>query len=394
VSGKAEANAAAARAGKPLPFPGEKGGGGGGGGGSRFKPPFAPAEAEGGAPDEKRGLLAKYAPPHGAPLPDHFLGVDLALAEAFASDSEFRGKDVDLADVAGLAHVKALLEQALTQPLLMPDLEAHSSLLQTPRALLLFGPPGTGKTMLARAVASKFGFSFFSISASSISSKWQGDSERNVKALWAVAQELAPSIIFLDEIDSLLTARRDGEAEAASKVKTEFLVQMDGANRKEVRGKLVMTIGATNRPDILDEAVRRRFTRRIHIPLPDLESRAALIERAFAAHKLPQDIPDAVRATVAAETEGYSSADLREICRAAAGAALNRWLAARAVKAAGGGSAGAGAGGGGFDAGTMDEPVTAEDLLRAMRQIRPSVSEEDVRRHKAFDDSFGWKGGV
>jgi hypothetical protein len=197
VSGKAEANAAAARAGKPLPFPGERGGGGGGGG-SRFKPPFAPAEAEGAAAaDEKKGLLAKYGGPNGAPLPEHFLGVDLALAETFASDSEFRGKDVDLADVAGLAHVKALLEQALTQPLLMPDLEAHSSLLQTPRALLLFGPPGTGKTMLARAVASKYGFSFFSISASSISSKWQGDSERNVKALWAVAQELAPSIIFL-----------------------------------------------------------------------------------------------------------------------------------------------------------------------------------------------------
>jgi len=180
----------------------------------------------------------------------------------------------------------------------------------------------------------------------------------------------------------------------ASKVKTEFLVQMDGANRKEVRGKLVMTIGATNRPDILDEAVRRRFTRRIHIPLPDVESRAALIDRAFAAHKLPQDIPEAVRARVAADTEGYSSADLREICRAAAGAALNRWLAARTARAAAAGGAAGGGGGGGFDAGAMDEPVTGEDLLRAMKQIRPSVSDEDVRRHKGFDDLFGWRGGM
>ena len=245
--------------------------------------------------------------------------------------------------------------------------------------------------MLARAVASKYGFSFFSISASSISSKWQGDSERNVKALWAVAMELAPSIIFLDEIDSLLTSRREGEAEVSGKVKTEFLVQMDGANRKEVRGKLVMIIGATNRPDSLDEAVRRRFTRRIHIPLPDLPSRAALIDRAFAAHKLPQDISDEVKAKVAGDTEGHSSADLREICRAAAGAALNRWLERRRVGGVGLGGGAAG-GGGTFDAGAMDEAVTGEDLLKAMRQIRPSVSEEDVRRHRAFDDSFGWKG--
>ena len=271
------------------------------------------------------------------------------------------------------------------------DLEEHSSLLQTPRALLLFGPPGTGKTMLARAVASKHGFSFFSISASSISSKWQGDSERNVKALWAVAQELAPSIVFLDEIDSLLTQRKEGDNEAAGKVKTEFLVQMDGANRKEVRGKLVMVIGATNRPDSLDEAVRRRFTRRILIPLPDLASRAALIERAFAEHKLPQDISPEARARVATDTEGFSSADLKEVCRAAANAALNRWLA-RKREAAGAAGVVAGGGGGASFAVSMDEPVTGEDLLRAARQVRPSVSDEDVRRHKAFDDSFGWKG--
>lgn len=385
VSGRVEANMAAARSGKAAPYAADASAPA-----NKFKPPSGPAaaavpSASAPAVAGKGTLLEKYGSPSSTtPLPPHLLGVDLVLAEQFAADSSYRGKDVDLDDVAGLSHVKRLLETAITQPLLMPDLEAHSSLLETPRNLLLFGPPGTGKTMLAKAVASRYGFAFFSVSASSISSKWQGESEKNVKALFGAAQELAPSVIFLDEIDSLLTARRDNEDASAGKIKTQFLVEMDGANKNE--GKLVIIMGATNRPDLIDEAVRRRFTRRIHIPLPDLVSRVSLIMRSFAGHRLPNTLSEAAVTRCAEATAGFSSADLREVCRVGAQCAYNRWIERkRSVLTASAPAAR-------FSAADVDEPVTDEDLVRALRQIRPSVSAADVARHEAFDETFGWKG--
>ena len=217
-----------------------------------------------------------------------------------------------------------------------------------------------------------------------------------MRALFGAAAELAPSIVFLDEIDSMLTARRDNEDAVAGKVKTQFLVEMDGANKNNDR--LVLVLGATNRPDLLDEAVRRRFTRRILIPLPDCASRRALVERAFAAHKLPSSLSDAAKTRIATATDGFSSADLKEVCRAAAAAAFARYMAKkRAALAAAGGAVGSGVGAGSapparFSAADMDEAVTDEDLERALKQIRPSVSAADVARHSAFDDTYGWHG--
>ena len=122
--------------------------------------------------------------------------------------------------------------------------------------MLLFGPPGTGKTLIGKCIASQSGSTFFSISASSLTSKWIGEGEKMVRALFAVARVHQPSVVFIDEIDSLLSQRSESEHEASRRIKTEFLVQLDGATTEgEER---ILVVGATNRPQELDEAARRR----------------------------------------------------------------------------------------------------------------------------------------
>lgn len=135
---------------------------------------------------------------------------------------------------------------------------------------MLYGPPGTGKTFLAKACATEADATFFSISSSSLVSKYVGETEKMIKALFGLARERKPSIIFIDECDSLFTARSDNENEASRRAKTEFLTQMQGVGRDD---QGILVLGATNIPWALDSAIRRRFEKRIYIPLPDLESR-------------------------------------------------------------------------------------------------------------------------
>lgn len=160
-----------------------------------------------------------------------------------------------------------------SRPMMRPDI--FTGLRALPKGLLLFGPPGTGKTLIGKAIANQVGATFFCISASSLTSKWVGESESAVRALFALGVHHQPSIIFIDEIDSLLTQRSSDESEASRRIKTEFLVQLDGASTNN--DAMVVVIGATNRPEELDEAARRRFVKRLYIPLPDEQGRKQLI---------------------------------------------------------------------------------------------------------------------
>ena len=212
-------------------------------------------------------------------------GVDESAAKQIFNDIVVKGDEVHWGDVAGLEAAKTALKEAVVYPFLRPDL--FMGLREPARGMLLFGPPGTGKTMLARAVATESRSTFFAISASSLTSKWLGESEKLVRALFSLAKALAPSIIFVDEIDSLLSSRGgSSEHESTRRIKTEFLIQWSDLQRAAA-GKQqsekekadgdatrVLVLAATNMPWAIDEAARRRFVRRQYIPLPEAPVRA------------------------------------------------------------------------------------------------------------------------
>ena len=178
------------------------------------------------------------------------------------------------------------------------------------RGILLYGPPGNGKTMIAKAIATECQSTFFNVSASTLMSKWVGDSERLMRHLFGMAAIYSPSIIFIDEIDSMLTARSSTENEAARRVKTEFLVQLDGVGSSKGR---ILVIGATNRPFDLDEAALRRMTKRIYIGLPDLAAREAQLNKMIST--VESNIGAAEMLSIAQSLEGYSSADLSALTK-------------------------------------------------------------------------------
>ncbi|KAH1181641.1 hypothetical protein KIL84_005367 [Mauremys mutica] len=212
-------------------------------------------------------------------------------------------------DVAGLEGAKEALKEAVILPIKFPHLFTGK---RTPwRGILLFGPPGTGKSYLAKAVATEANNStFFSVSSSDLMSKWLGESEKLVKNLFELARQHKPSIIFIDEVDSLCGSRNENESEAGRRIKTEFLVQMQGVGNNN-DGTLVL--GATNIPWVLDSAIRRRFEKRIYIPLPEEAARAQM----FRLHlgNTPRNLTEANIHELARKTDGYSGADISVIVR-------------------------------------------------------------------------------
>ena len=393
---------------KALAGPPGGGGGGGGKGGGNALGPSAPPPAEGPLSERTLRLLAR---PDGT-LPDALARLDPATLETICNEVMDAGADVAWEDIAGQESAKALVQELVVWPMLNPHLFTGAR--APPRGLLLFGPPGTGKTLLGRAVASNVQATFFSISASSLTSKWIGEGEKLVRALFAVAAALAPSVVFIDEVDSLLSARRGdgGEHEASRRLKTEMLVQMEGCasvppagEGASARAGGVLVIGATNRPEELDEAARRRMPKQLYVPLPCAAARRAMLDRALpptppAAGGAAPPAPAAASAVAHAlsardvgvlvgKTAGYSGSDMRaliqEACQGPVRDALRRPV----------GGTGAGAGGAaGALAGLTPadlRPVTLRDFAAAARVQRPSVAPEEVARYEAYDAKHGAK---
>ncbi|XP_026399642.1 katanin p60 ATPase-containing subunit A-like 2 isoform X2 [Papaver somniferum] len=240
------------------------------------------------------------------------------LAESLSRDIIRGNPDVKWESIKGLENAKRLLKEAVVMPIKYP--KYFTGLLSPWKGILLFGPPGTGKTMLAKAVATECGTTFFNISASSIVSKWRGDSEKLVKVLFELARHHAPSTIFLDEIDAIISQRGEGrsEHEASRRLKTELLVQMDGLTKTD---ELVFVLAATNLPWELDAAMLRRLEKRILVPLPEPEARKAMFEELLPAVCEAEDLPYDL---LIEKTEGYSGSDIRLVCKEAAMQPLRR----------------------------------------------------------------------
>ncbi|ETN78980.1 hypothetical protein NECAME_00353 [Necator americanus] len=240
-------------------------------------------------------------------------GVDAKFGERLLDEMLDR-TGVRLSDVAGCESAKEALEEAVILPAMNPGL--FSGLRQPVKGILLFGPPGNGKTMLAKAVASEARQVFFNISAASLTSKWVGDAEKTIRSLFQIARNAQPAIIFIDEIDSILCDRSEKDTEVSRRMKTEFLLQFDGATSST--DDRILVIGATNRPFELDDAVLRRFPKRILLDLPDERARYTLLKTILEKHNMAAGLSDYDIRWIASRTPGYSNSDLVALCKEAA----------------------------------------------------------------------------
>ena len=305
-----------------------------------------------------------------AELEEKLKGFDEKMIEFIQSEILSTSPDVHWDDIAGLEFAKKTIKEIIIWPMLRPDL--FNGIRRPPKGLLLFGPPGTGKTMIAKAIASQSKSMFFNISASSLMSKWIGESEKLVRTLFALASFYQPSVVFIDEIDSLLTSRSENENEASRRIKTEFLVQLDGAGTNI--DDRILIIGATNRPQEIDDAFVRRLSKRLYIPLPNKVSRKQLIMRVLEKERKnnnkydinEDDINDIIN-----RTKGYSGSDLINVCKEAA------MMPIRSIE----------------DITNCQlehlRGVNKNDFDEALSNVKPSINEKSIEQYIEWNKNFG-----
>src|SRR5487761_1838350 len=272
--------------------------------------------------------------------------------------------NVHWSDIGGLKEVKQELEESVEWPLKYRDIfdYAHS---RAPKGILLYGPPGTGKTLLAKAVANESEANFISVKGPELLSKWVGESERSVREIFHKARQAAPSIIFMDELDSLVPTRGGaGDSQVTERVTSQILTELDGL--EELRD--VVIIGATNRPDMIDPALLRpgRFDKLLYVPTPSLEARKEIIAIHLKGKPLSKDISVS---DLAGSTEGYSGADIQSVVETAAMLAIREYIdkykGSDVVKAK-----------------LKDLEISKKEFEEAMKKVKP-YSKRDMNYNKS-----------
>jgi transitional endoplasmic reticulum ATPase len=261
-------------------------------------------------------------------------------------------------DIAGLDDVKEQIRIKMIYPFTHPE-KARKYRVKTGGGILLYGPPGTGKTMIAKAVAGELDATFFAIAPSEVLNKWVGESEKNIRKLFDSARACEKAVIFIDEVESLVPARRDGEAGGVmQRVVPQILAELDGFDARE--GQHVMFMGATNEPWNIDYAMLRpgRLDEKVYVGLPDLAARRRILELNL--REIPLDA-DVELGTLARRLEGYSGADLAYLCRKTA-----EQMFLESVTR------------------SEERPIALRDFEAVLGKLRPSVSREDVKRFQDF----------
>ncbi|XVF44539.1 hypothetical protein PTKIN_Ptkin02bG0132600 [Pterospermum kingtungense] len=277
-------------------------------------------------------------------------------------------------DIGALEDVKKALNELVILPMRRPELFSHGNLLRPCKGILLFGPPGTGKTLLAKALATEAGANFISITGSTLTSKWFGDAEKLTKALFSFASKLAPVIIFVDEVDSLLGARGGGsEHEATRRMRNEFMAAWDGLRSKD--SQRILILGATNRPFDLDDAVIRRLPRRIYVDLPDAVNRLKILKIFLAQENLE---PNFSFDELANASDGYSGSDLKNLCIAAAYRPVQELLEEEKK-------------GGKNDSAAVLRPLYLDDFIQSKAKVGPSVAYDaaSMNELRKWNEQYG-----
>jgi len=278
--------------------------------------------------------------------------------------------DVNWEDIAGLDNSKQALREAIVLPMIKPELFTGAR--KPWSGILLFGPPGCGKTLLAKAAATECKATFFSASSADLLSKWLGDSEKIISSLFKVARIKAPSIIFIDEIDSVATKRGSGsESGGERRVKTQLLSEIQGV--KSTGDKILLVMGATNRPWDVDNAMLSRFQKKIHVPLPDMPARAGIFRIHTAGVESALEDDDYIE--LAVRSDGYSGRDISNVCREVIMLPIRELDMSGLLENS--------------DQGVKIRPLSLDDFTKTLKKVKPMTSNKDLELYKHWANEFG-----
>ena len=292
------------------------------------------------------------------------------LIDAISGTILTESPNVRWIDIAGLEVSKQSLREAIVLPIMKPQLFTGAR--KPWSGILLFGPPGCGKTLLAKAAATECKATFFSVSSADLLSKWLGESEKLISSLFKVARIKAPSLIFMDEIDSVATKRGEGhEGGGERRVKTQLLSEIQGV--KSTHDKPLLVLGATNRPWDIDTAMLSRFEKKVYVPLPDMPARAGIFKIHTAG--INSDLTDEDYVELAVRSEGYSGRDISNVCREVI------MIPVRELDM------------GGLLADDSQEVIVRNinlnDFKKTLKKVKPMTTERDLQHYEDWAKEFG-----